>query len=456
MSDRHEKLWTALNDIDSNYTEEALDYTPQPQRKIIRLPKRTAACAALLLLVGLSATAFALSRIPLSWRDIFSPQQTIINDGDEASASSRQDDNLQDLQISVVSAISDERTLYLLYTIKGSEGAALDPEGQFANFELLFPDKPMSGAYQQYFLLRKDGVPENELEGVIYADWQPSNSTEFLTLTFSDWQEKQPYDDVIADVNIVEMVFNSGENAQLPFLFTDRTPQYLWQPSDREIPLPYGGVSLCNAGWSDSVLQLVMKGPLDEGEWTTGQNWYFIDTRTGETIYPEPAAEYHWADEFDSSLTDAGWMYFWNFVTIDKESLPYLELHWGGKDIFTTVLPGQWRVTLDETPVTVQSEVLAENIPLTYGGKALTAQKIECSKLSMAVYFADYVDSTIGILSAFEVFDVNGETIPCDWGFTADQSDDGCMIWTRFDAPINPASIGRLTLNGKVVLDRQA
>lgn len=356
----------------------------------------------------------------------------------------------------MVSAISDERTLYLRYTIEGNEGAVLDPEGQFANFELLFPDKPMSGAYQQYFLSRKAGVPENELEGAIYADWQPSNSTEFLTLTFSDWQEKQPYDDVIADVNIVEIVPNSGENAQLPFLFTGRTPQYLWQPSNTKIPQPYGGVSLCNAGWSDGVLQLVMKGPLDGGEWTTGQNWYFIDTRTGETVYPEPAAEYHRAEEFDSSLTDADWKYFWNFVTIDKEALPYLEMHWGGKDSFATVLSGDWQVTLDETPVAIDSEVLAENITLSYNGETLLAEKAECSKLSMAVYFTDYVDSITGIFSSFELFDVNGDIIPCDWGFTADQSDDGCMIWTRFDEPIDPASIGRLTLNGGVVFDRQA
>lgn len=89
MSDRHEKLWAALNDIDLNYIEEALDYVPQSQRKIVRLPKLTDACAALLLLVGLSATAFALSRIPLSWRDIFSPQQTIIKDEDEVAVASR-------------------------------------------------------------------------------------------------------------------------------------------------------------------------------------------------------------------------------------------------------------------------------------------------------------------------------------------------------------------------------
>lgn len=62
----------------------------------------------------------------------------------------------------------------------------------------------------------------------------------------------------------------------------------------------------------------------------------------------------------------------------------------------------------------------------------LTAEKIECSKLSMAVYFADYVDSTTGILSAFRVFDADGAPIPCQWSFIADQTDDSCMIWTRF------------------------
>ena len=129
-------------------------------------------------------------------------------------------------------------------------------------------------------------------------------------------------------------------------------------------------------------------------------------------------------------------------------------MHWGGKEIYTTVLPGKWKVTLEETPVTIASEVLAENVPLTYGGEELTAERIECSKLSVAVYFADYVDSTTGILGAFEIFDANGDAIPCDWGFTADQADDSCMIWTRFDEPIEPECICRLTFNGETVFER--
>ena len=118
------------------------------------------------------------------------------------------------------------------------------------------------------------------------------------------------------------------------------------------------------------------------------------------------------------------------------------------------MLPGDWRVTLEETPVTVQSEVLAENVSLSYGGETLTADRIECSKLSMAVYFADYVDSTTGILSAFKVFGEDGKPIPCDWSFIADQTDDSCMIWTRFNEPIKPESVCKLTFNGETVFER--
>ena len=41
------------------------------------------------------------------------------------------------------------------------------------------------------------------------------------------------------------------------------------------------------------------------------------------------------------------------------------------------MLPGHWKVTLDETPVTIASEVLAENVPLTYGGEELTAERAD-------------------------------------------------------------------------------
>ena len=464
MDRKTDKLVSAIGDIDTAYLEEALDFnrTNAGRRKRTRFPKLSAACAAVLIILGVSVTAFAISRIPLSWRDIFSPGQTVIGDADEAPVISQQQQPEQqqtvpaeEMQIKIEKVISDERTLYLLYSVKANEGAVLGQNGKFTDFELYFPGKMMSGAYVSQFLERKEGIPENELEGVVYANWQPGDSANGLVMNLSNWQEKRWFDDVKVDFNVAEMVENAGENAKLSKLQTAYSPEYLWQPGDADVKLP-GNASICNAGWEDGILQLVMKEPLSAQEWsaTWENNWYFLDTRTDTVIYPEPHCHFGQPGDFGPEAADADWHYFWRDVTVDKESLPYLELHWGGKDIFTTVLPGQWRVTLEETPVSIKSEVLAENVPLTYGGKALTAQKIECSKLSMAVYFADYVDSTTGILGKFEVFDANGDTIPCRWSFIADQTDDSCMIWTRFDEPMEPERICKLTFNGETVFAR--
>lgn len=460
MDRKTDKLVSAIGDIDTAYLEEALDFnrTNADRRKRTRFPKLSAACAAVLIILGVSVTAFAISRIPLSWRDIFSPGQTVIGDADEAPVISQQQPQAaatEELQIKVEKVISDERSLYLLYSVKANEGAVLDQTGKFTDFELYFPGKMMSGAYVSQFLERKEGIPENELEGVVYANWQPGDSANGLVMNLSNWQEKRWFDDVKVDFNVAEMVENAGENAKLSKLQTAYSPEYLWQPGDADVKLP-GNASICNAGWEEGILQLVMKEPLSAQEWsaTWENNWYFLDTRTDTVIYPEPHCHFGQPGDFGPEAADADWHYFWRDVTVDKESLPYLELHWGGKDIFTTVLPGKWKVTLEETPVTIASEVLAENVPLTYGGEELTAERIECSKLSMAVYFADYVDSTTGILGAFRVFDADGKPIPCDWSFTADQADDSCMIWTRFDEPIEPECICRLTFNGETVFER--
>ena len=277
-------------------------------------------------------------------------------------------------------------------------------------------------------------------------------------IALSNWQEEKWFDDVKVDFNVAEMVENAGENANLPQCldrFANGTSRYRWQPGDADVKLPCG-VSICNAGWEDGALQLVMKEPVGSKEWSSWEkNWYFLDTRTDTVMYPDSGVYFSQPSAFDPDTTDTDWRYFWRTVPVDKEALPYLELHWGGKGIFTTVLPGQWRVTLDETPVTIESKVLAENVPLSYGGETLLAEKIECSKLSMAVYFADYVDSTTGILGAFEIFDANGDAIPCDWGFTADQADDSCMIWTRFGEPIEPESVYRLTFDGDTVFSKK-
>ena len=460
MDHKTDKLASAIGDIDTTYLEEALDYgSAHAKRKRIRcFPKLSAACFAALIILGVSVTAFAVSRLPLSWRDIFSPEQTVIGDEDETPVISQQQPAAatEELQINVEKVISDERTLYLLYGLKANEGAVLDQDGQFTDFELYFPSKMMSGAYVSYFLERKAGVPENELEGVVYADWQPGDDANGLVMTFANWQEKRWFDHEKIDFNVAEMVENAGENARLPKLSQSQLPQhleYLWQPGDADIPLPYGGLSICNAGWENGVLQMVMKGPVNQNI-SYPENWYFVDTRTDTIIYPESRAMFYTPGTLDPSITDTDWNYIWEFVLVDKETLPYLELHWGGKYIFTTVLPGHWKVTLDETPVTVQSEVLAENISLSYGGETLTAERIECSKLSMAVYFADYVDSTTGILGAFKAFDEDGKPIPCDWSFIADQADDSCMVWTRFDEPMELKSVYKLTFNEETIFTR--
>lgn len=318
MDHKIDKLISAIGDMNTAYLEEAIafDGAKASQKKAVHPRKLSAALVAALVILGLSVTAFAISRIPLSWRDIFSTSQTVIGDEDEEPVVSQQAAATEELQIKLEKVISDERTLYILYSVKANDGAVLDPKGQFAELDLYFPGQMMSGAYVSYFLERRDGVPENELEGVVLADWQPSNSANGLVIGFSDWQEKP----------------------------------------------------------------------------------------------------------------------------LDSES-------------FTTVLPGHWQVTLDETPITIESEVLAENVPLAYGGETLQVKKVACSKLSMAVYFDSYVDSTADNWT-LEIFDANGDLISSWWGFIAAQTDDSCMFLTRFDEPIEPETIRKLTFNGETVFER--
>ena len=462
MDRKTDKLVSAIGDIDTAYLEEALDFnrTNADRRKRTRFPKLSAACAAVLIILGVSVTAFAISRIPLSWRDIFSPGQTVIGDDDEVPVVSQQQQPEQqtvpteEMQIKIEKVISDERTLYLLYSVKANEGAVLGQNGKFTDFELYFPGKMMSGAYVSQFLERKEGIPENELEGVVYANWQPGDSTNGLVMSLTNWQEKRWFDDVKVDFNVAEMVENAGENAKLPKLQTAYSPEYRWQPGNADVQLPCGA-SICNAGWEDGTLQLVMKEPLGSDEWsaTWEKNWYFLDTRTDTVIYPEPHCHFGQPDEFDPDATDADWRYFWRDVTVDREALPYLELHWGGKEITTTVLPGDWRVTLEGTPVTIESEVLAENVPLSYAGETILAKKIECSKLSMAVYFDGFVDSTADTWK-FEIFDANGDLIPSNWDYIAAQNEDSCMFLTEFDEPIEPETVYKLTFNEKTIFTR--
>ena len=173
MDHKIDKLISAIGDMNTAYLEEAIafDGAKVGQQKAVRSKKLSAALVAALVILGLSVTAFAISRIPLSWRDIFSTSQTVIGDEDEEPVVSQQAAATEELQIKLEKVISDERTLYILYSVKANDGAVLDPKGQFAELDLYFPGQMMSGAYVSYFLERRDGVPENELEGVVLADW---------------------------------------------------------------------------------------------------------------------------------------------------------------------------------------------------------------------------------------------------------------------------------------------
>ena len=92
MEHNTEKLLSAIGDVDAAYLEEALDFDAANagRKRAARFPKLSAACVAVLVILGVSVTAFAVSRLPLSWRDIFSPEQTVIGDDDEVPVVSQQ------------------------------------------------------------------------------------------------------------------------------------------------------------------------------------------------------------------------------------------------------------------------------------------------------------------------------------------------------------------------------
>lgn len=85
MDHKIDKLISAIGDMNTAYLEEAIafDGAKASQKKAVHPRKLSAALVAALVILGLSVTAFAISRIPLSWRDIFSTSQTVIGDEDE-------------------------------------------------------------------------------------------------------------------------------------------------------------------------------------------------------------------------------------------------------------------------------------------------------------------------------------------------------------------------------------
>ena len=404
----------------------------------------------------MSLTAFAFSRLELSWKDIWGEEQTVISDDDEMLISSEhtteetaEEDNLQ---INIQKVISDERALYILYTVRGKEGQFLDPNGRFANFQMYFPDKMMSGAYYQLSLNHASEKGANELGGVIYADWQADTEELELILQFSDWQEREMQDSVKVDFDLEEAVQNAGENVRLPVSNNQWVQEYLWQPAGRQTELPYSnGVFLDNVGWEDGILQFVLRGPVDAWEWFCGQDFYFIDTRTDMIIYPASLGVGCTPDEFDKTIGEVDWQYFWRYFEVEEEDLPFLELYCGGKETYVTKITGDYKVIIDEIPVTMSSECLVKNIELEYNGAPERIEKIECSKITIGIYFAECIDSTAGILQMFEAYDAEGNMLDYQWAYTADANGEGSLVWAVFDEPQEQGTINTITYNGEVI-----
>ena len=317
---------------------------------------------------------------------------------------------------------------------------------------------------------------------MIYAHWQSDPTVKSAVISFTDWQEPERVDAVKVDIDIADTVEKAGTNAKLePLRHTFGTDDvrtmyegYLWQPAGGQTMLPgSNGVYIDNLGWEDGMLHIVLRGPCKEAEWLTGgvtevpkyadpdiwsrsQHWYFVDSRTGEKLYVE-LNENGFASPVDLGEVDLSedpdWQYAWQFLKIAKEDLPYLELYCGGENVNVTKWSGTKEISV-ELPVTMPSEVLARGIPIVFDGEDLTIDRIECSKVSIAVYFPGYVDSTTGIMSTFEAWDKDGKRIDCHWSFTAEQSEKECMVWAIFDEPIEPGNVCTVTYNGQPIFSR--
>ena len=480
MNTKEEMLTDAIGNVNSNYVEEALE-TRTIKRSAARMRRLSAACIALAVVALCTVTALAVKYWVPSWRDLFGTKQTVIGDED---VSLPQGSTAGDLELSmdINSILSDERVLYMTFTLRSKDGTPLDRSGQFKDYRMYYPDKLMSGGYQYYFLDPSEEAAPGELGGVIYAHWQSDPTVKSAVISFTDWQEPERVDAVKVDINIADTVEKAGTNAKLePLRHTFGTDDvrtmyegYLWQPAGGQTMLPgSNGVYIDNLGWEDGMLHIVLRGPCKEAEWLTGgvtevpkyadpdiwsrsQHWYFVDSRTGEKLYVE-LNENGFASPVDLGEVDLSedpdWQYAWQFLKIAKEDLPYLELYCGGENVNVTKWSGTKEISV-ELPVTMPSEVLARGIPIVFDGEDLTIDRIECSKVSIAVYFPGHIDSTTGIMSAFEAWDKDGKRIDCHWSFVAEQSDRECMVWAIFDEPIEPGNVCTVTYNGQPIFSR--
>jgi len=485
MDTKKEMLAEAIGSAGSGYIEEALE-TRRIRRSAVRLQRITAACIALAVVAVCTVSVLAVKYWIPSWKDLFGTDQNVVGSEDEVQLppESVQAKGDLDLDMQINSVLSDERILYMTFTLRSKDGTPLDRSGQFKDYRMYFPDKMMSGGYQYYFLEPSDAAAPGELGGVIYAHWQSDPTVKSAVISFTDWMEPERVDAVKVNIDIADIVEKAGTNANLePLRHTFGNDVrylregYLWQPAGGQTMLPgSNGVYIDNLGWEDGMLHIVLRGPCEDDEWLTGgvteipkyadpdfwnrsKHWYFVDSRTGEKLYVE-LHEHGFASPIDlgeADLSEDGdlpdWQYAWQFLKVAKEDLPYLELYCGGDSVNVTKWAGTREISVD-LPVTMPSEVLVRNVPIDFRGEKLTIDRIECSKISMAVYFPGYVDSTTGIMNSFAAWDKDGELIDCNWYFTAEQSGSECMIWTCFKEPMDPADISIITYQGRTIFSR--
>ena len=306
----------AIGNVNSKYINEAME-TRKIRRNAIRLQWISATCVVLAIMAFCTVTALAVKYWVPSWRDLFGKDQTVIGDEDQAilpQDSISASGNLG-LSMELQGIISDERILFIPFTLSSKDGTALSNWGRFGEYSMYFPDNLMSGAYQ-YFFLEPDGEAlPGTLGGVFYANWQAEPAVKNVVIEVTDWLEME----------------------------TDSRDKYVTK---------------------------------------------------------------------------------WN---------------------------GTIKVTA-EIPVTMPSEILAGDIPIDYNGNELTIDRIECSKISIAVYFPGYVDPTSQ--EYFNALDKDGSIIDCRWSFIAEQSGKECMFWAVFNEPIDPGTVYFLTYNGQLIYSK--
>ena len=146
MITAEERLADALGTVSSTYIEEALN-ARSIRRSAVRITRITAACIALAIVVLCSVTVLAVKYWVPSWRDLFGEKQNVIGEDDQTALTP---ENISvsgdlDLKMELQGIISDERILYIPFTLSSKDGTALSSLGRFKEYRMYFPDKMMSG-----------------------------------------------------------------------------------------------------------------------------------------------------------------------------------------------------------------------------------------------------------------------------------------------------------------------